>query len=240
MNIIKRNIPNFITLINLTLGLYSIILTFNNHIILAGILILFGAILDFLDGFTARILNAYSELGKQLDSMADLITFGVAPGIILLTLIENGTTLHTFSDYIPHSFYSKASFIALAIPIFSAIRLAKFNIDNKQSISFIGLPTPIVAIFIASLPMAIKQQEIAIFADKIFLIIMTAIFSFLLVSKISFFSLKNISRLTDKENILKFSTIILSLALLFIFKLSAIPFIVILYITIAIINNIYT
>tara|TARA_B100001758_G_C18334408_1_gene570735 strand:- start:197 stop:919 length:723 start_codon:yes stop_codon:yes gene_type:complete len=238
MNIIKRNIPNFITLINLTAGLYSIILTFNNHIILASILILSGSILDFLDGLTARVLNANSELGKQLDSMADLITFGVAPGIILFTLIDNAST-DLLYDYIPQIIYSKTKFIALSIPIFSAIRLSKFNIDHRQSTSFIGLPTPIVAIFIASLPIVTLEQETVIFTDKILLTFIALFFSFLLISKIHFFSLKkNSEKLDKKENTLKFLTIILAIVLLLIFKLSSIPFIVILYIILAIINNI--
>ena len=170
--------------------------------------------------------------------MADLITFGVAPGIILFTLIDNAST-DLLYDYIPQIIYSKTKFIALSIPIFSAIRLSKFNIDHRQSTSFIGLPTPIVAIFIASLPIVTLEQETVIFTDKILLTFIALFFSFLLISKIHFFSLKkNPEKLDKKENTLKFLTIILAIVLLLIFKLSSIPFIVILYIILAIINNI--
>jgi len=141
MNEIKRNVPNLITLGNLTCGLLSIVLAFEGKLEVAAAFIFFGAILDFFDGFASRLLNVSSEIGKQLDSMADMVTFGVAPGIIIYKLISESNNHYEFLVY--------AAFI---LPIFSSIRLAKFNIDSRQTSSFIGLPVPAAAIFIASLP----------------------------------------------------------------------------------------
>ena len=141
MNAIKRNVPNLITLGNLTCGLLSIVLAFEGKLEVAAAFIFFGSILDFFDGFASRLLNVSSEIGKQLDSMADMVTFGVAPGIIIYKLISESNNHYEFLVY--------AAFI---LPIFSAIRLAKFNIDSRQTSSFIGLPVPAAAIFIASLP----------------------------------------------------------------------------------------
>ena len=146
MDSIKRNIPNLITLGNLFCGLVAIVFSLNNNLYFAGTFIFFGAILDFFDGLSARLLKVSSEIGKHLDSMADMVTFGVAPGMIMFQMIK-------LSNIDENSYIAYIGFI---ITIFSAIRLAKFNLDTKQTSSFIGLPTPAAAIFIASLPIISK------------------------------------------------------------------------------------
>ena len=235
MNIIRRNIPNIITITNLSLGLYSIILIFIGNLYLSGILIFICLFLDFLDGLFARILNVKSELGKQLDSMADLITFGVAPGFILFQLIYYSQT----NKYLLDILSINSLYIALAgmlIPIFGAIRLAKFNIDEKQKNSFIGLPIPAVGIFIASLPL----NKYSLFINTGSLVIISIILSVLLISKIPFFSLKISKGETIKSRlkIIRITLILISVILFVSFYFTSIPFIIILYIILSIINNI--
>ena len=232
MERIKKNIPNLITLGNLTCGLLSILFAFEGNLALAGALIFYGALLDFFDGFAARLLKVNSEIGKQLDSMADMVTFGVAPGILMYQLIAM-----TNENQLGISHELTISLIAFLIPIFSAIRLAKFNIDTRQISSFIGLPTPAAAIFIASLPI-IGAKYYTNFSLEL-LIVSTVILSILLVAELPLFSLK-ISKgetLKNQLNIIRIAFLISSVILLFILKFAAIPFIVILYIFLSIINN---
>jgi CDP-diacylglycerol--serine O-phosphatidyltransferase len=232
MERIKKNIPNLITLGNLTCGLLSILFAFEGNLALAGALIFYGALLDFFDGFAARLLKVNSEIGKQLDSMADMVTFGVAPGILMYQLIAM-----TNENQLGISYELTISLIAFLIPIFSAIRLAKFNIDTRQIRSFIGLPTPAAAIFIASLPI-IRAKYYTNFSLEL-LIVSTVILSILLVAELPLFSLK-ISKgetLKNQLNIIRIAFLISSVILLFILKFAAIPFIVILYIFLSIINN---
>jgi len=229
MNSIKRNIPNLITLGNLFCGLVAIVFSLNNNLYFAGTFIFFGAILDFFDGLSAKLLKVSSEIGKQLDSMADMVTFGVAPGMIMFQMIK-------LSNIDENSYIAYIGFI---ITIFSAIRLAKFNIDTKQISSFIGLPTPAAAIFIASLPIISKYNITIQFNDSKFLIITSIILSLLLVAKLPLFSLKikKGENWKNKENIIRIIFLISCVILLFVFEFAAIPFVVILYIFLSILNN---
>lgn len=228
MNSIKRNIPNFITLGNLFCGLVAIVFSFENNLHFAGAFIFFGAILDFFDGLSAKLLKVSSEIGKQLDSMSDMVTFGVAPGMIMFQMIK-------LSNIDENSYIAYIGFI---ITLFSAIRLAKFNIDTKQTSSFIGLPTPAAAIFIASLPI-ISKYNIIQFNDSKFLIVTSIILSLLLVANLPLFSLKikKGENWKNKENIIRIIFLISCVILLFIFEFTSIPFIVILYIFLSILNN---
>lgn len=232
MNALIRNIPNFITLSNLLCGVLSIIFAFNDNLILAAIFIFVGNFLDFFDGFFARLLKVEDKFGLQLDSMADLITSGLAPAIILFHLIKNQSQIQ-YPDTVP------LAFLALIIPVFSAIRLSNFNIDLSQKNSFIGLPTPMLAIFIAAIPL-INLQLFPIYSNIIFLCGISIILSFLLVSKINLFSLKvNLKKISiDKLNILRVILLSSSIILFLLFNFAAIPFIVILYIILSLINNI--
>ena len=229
MNSIKRNIPNLITLGNLFCGLVAIVFSFENNLPFAGAFIFFGAILDFFDGLSARLLKVSSEIGKQIDSMADMVTFGVAPGMIMFQMIKLSN--------IDENLY--IAYIAFIITLFSAIRLAKFNIDVKQTSSFIGLPTPAAAIFIASLPIISKYDITIQFNDSKFLIVTSIILSLLLVANLPLFSLKikKEENWKNKENIIRIIFLISCVILLFIFKFASIPFIVILYIFLSILNN---
>jgi len=236
MNSIKRNIPNLLTLGNLFCGLVAIVFSFENNLHSAGAFIFFGAIFDFFDGLSARLLKVSSEIGKQLDSIADMVTFGVAPGMIMFQMIYHSKTGDFYQSDITDEFLL-ISLVGFLIPIFSAIRLAKFNIDTKQTSSFIGLPTPAAAIFIASLP--IIETNYGIWLSTELLIVSTIILSLLLVANLPLFSLKikKGENWKNKENIIRIIFLISCLILLFIFEYAAIPFIVILYIFLSIINN---
>jgi len=151
----KKHIPNILTILNLICGLISITQVLQYHLIWAALFIFIAAVFDYLDGTAARLLKAWSELGKQLDSLADLVSFGVAPGLIIFQLLSNrcsnGCNILERWNVIP--------FLALLIPVCSALRLAKFNIDLRQEVNFIGLPTPANAIFFASIPMILQIQD---------------------------------------------------------------------------------
>lgn len=142
---ILRHIPNFLTLMNLLMGLAGLLLVMQRNPAYASLLIFAAAVFDLLDGMAARALNVRSELGKQLDSLADLVSFGVLPAFILFRVLE--FRLLGFSG----TAWTIAAYIPLLIPLFAALRLARFNIDTRQEDSFIGLPTPAAALWVASL-----------------------------------------------------------------------------------------
>lgn len=151
---ITRHIPNALTCTSLAFGFYAAILGLSGHYFAAMIAIFIAAIFDFSDGFAARLLKAYSPLGKELDSLADLISFGVAPGMMLFRFVDD--LLYTLSWNVwPHKLFLLAAFI---IPVLSALRLAKFNIDTRQTTSFLGLPVPAHAIFWSSLIVALATS----------------------------------------------------------------------------------
>jgi len=239
MNTIRKNIPNLITLLNLSCGLFSIMSAFQGSLTTASLYIFIGALLDFLDGLTARILKADGPIGKQLDSMADMVTFGVAPGFLLFNFmfyLNNGTI---FRYSMETSNFIFPSSLALLIPIFSAYRLANFNIDSKQINSFIGLPTPVLAIFIAALP-HIDFKQFPMFSDMQFLTILAILMPILLILKIPLFSLKysNKEKIASRLNIFRLILILTAITLFFVFQFAVIPFIVILYLILSLLNNI--
>lgn len=227
---IKLFIPNFITLLNLFSGCLALLFLADGQIVLAAYMVFLAAILDFFDGFFARILKAYSNIGKQLDSLADVVSFGVVPGMILYHLIleSHGRQSYIVSnvDIIP--------FVGLLIPLFAAYRLAKFNIDERQTTSFLGLPTPATGLFIAALPL-MKAQLMAgqslfymVVTNAYFYIGITLVLSFLMVSELPLFGLKFTS-FAFKGNEIRYIFMVVSLLLLIAFQFVAIPFIILLY-----------
>ena len=237
---IKRNIPNIITILNLLCGLCAILFAYKNSLWIAAIFILAGSICDVLDGLIARLLGVQSEFGKQLDSFSDIVTFGVAPGVILFHLIYVSITDQYFKYNIDSSFF--ISLTGMLVPIFAMIRLTRFNIGNEQNNYFVGLPTPVTAIFISSFPIILKYHDILLLSETKFLILSSIILSTLMTSNIHFFSLKNSKsdRIISRLNIIRFLFLISSVILLLSFKFIAIPFIVTLYIFLSILNNLTT
>jgi len=254
VNVIKRNIPNLITLANLSCGLLSIIFVFQGSLKIASSFIFIGALLDFFDGFTARILKTTSAQGKQLDSMADLVTFGVATGFVLFFLIDESLRLMFQQQYFESILVSINSvsengyrntiiklspLVALLIPLCSAYRLANFNIDKKQTSSFIGLPTPALAIFIAAIAY-IDLNQYPIFGNWQTLTIIAITMPILLIIKVPLFSLKfnGNQSINSRVNIFRILLILVAIVLFFIFGFAATPFIVILYLILSLLNNI--
>jgi CDP-diacylglycerol--serine O-phosphatidyltransferase len=172
---ITKHIPNTITCLNLFSGSFAVYFAFHGNYSAALLAILIAGVFDFLDGFAARAFKAYSPMGKELDSLADVISFGLAPGIIAFSLLEQSN----YPEWL--------KFSGFIIPIFSALRLAKFNIDENQTSSFIGLPTPANAFFWAGLSYSFSGLLIE---QPWIVLISILIFSYLLVSKLPMFSLK--------------------------------------------------
>ncbi|MBT3612534.1 MAG: hypothetical protein HN522_06320 [Flavobacteriales bacterium] len=237
MNAIKRNIPNIITLANLTCGLLSIIFAFQGNLKLASLYIFASAFFDFFDGLAARLLKVHGKLGKQLDSMADIVAFGVAPGFILFHFMYELNHDIIFKIATNDNLFFP-ELLALLIPIFSAYRLANFNIDTKQTTSFIGLPTPTLAIFVAALPLI--DNQFPMFVNLQFLTIISVVFPLLLVVKMPLFSLKYSKNedLNTRLNIFRIILILSTVILFFVIQFAAIPFIVILYLILSLLNNI--
>ena len=238
MNALTKNIPNLITLTNLICGLFSITFAFQGDFNMASLCIFTGALLDFLDGLVARILNISSNFGKELDSMADMVTFAVAPGFILFHFMFAINNELIFRHSMQSSNLFLPASLAFLIPIFSAYRLANFNIDNNQKNSFIGLPTPALAILIASIP-HINFNQFPIFTNIQFLLLIALIMPILLVLEIPLFSLKfsKKEKINSRLNIFRILLIFSAIILFFIFKFVAIPFIIILYLILSILNN---
>ena len=228
MNITKH-IPNTITCLNLFSGCVACVMAFQGEYFNAALFIYLAAFFDFLDGMMARALKAYSDIGKELDSLADGISFGMAPGIILFSWLCGITS--EISLYLPY--------IAFFIPVFSALRLAKFNVDTRQTNSFIGLPTPANAIFIASLISLHTQSCLTNILSNVWVITaLILILSFLLVSELPMFSLK-FKNLTWKDNKTCYIFLAISIALLAIFQLTAIPLIIILFILMSLLLHLF-
>jgi CDP-diacylglycerol---serine O-phosphatidyltransferase len=202
-------------------------MVFLSELTYATYLVWAAAIFDFLDGFLARQLNAFSLIGKELDSLADMVTFGVLPAMIMFNLISYSSS----SIYLPY--------ISFLIAIFSALRLANFNIDTRQLSSFIGLPTPANALFISSLPVIIAMDQWGInnlILNTITLLTITIIFSFLLVAELPLFSLK-FKNYAWKSNQIRYLFLTISILLLISLKFVALPLIILIYIILSILKN---
>ncbi len=229
MQSVRKNLPNAITCANLFSGCLGIVFAFQNNLLFASYAIFIAAIFDFFDGFAARMLKAYSSLGKELDSLADMVSFGVLPSAILYQLFLQAPQIDNLSKYL--------NFIAFLIPVFSAWRLAKFNIDDRQAEIFIGLPTPANAILIASFPFILKQGYF--YSDYIlnpyFLSCFVLVMCVLLVAEIPLISLK-FKNYTFDENIYRYLLLVLSAIVIVMFKFAAIPIIIFIYIILSIIQ----
>lgn len=230
---IKNHIPNTITLLNMTSGITAVYFAVEgspDQLAYAGMFIFLAAVFDFFDGFTARLLHASSEIGIQLDSLSDMISFGLAPGFILFQMLNlsHGKPTETFDNV------NVLPFLALLVPLMSALRLAKFNIDEEQQYSFKGLPTPPLALLIASLPL-IRQKlyssqdfSYMIITNTYFLLAIAVFGSLLLVSKFPMFSLK-FHGYGFSQNMIKYVFMGVSLVLLVWLQVIAVPIIFVLY-----------
>jgi CDP-diacylglycerol---serine O-phosphatidyltransferase len=221
---IRKNIPNFITCLNILSGSLAVLFAIKGELTLSVIFIFAAAIFDFFDGMAARLLKAYSQMGKELDSLADMISFGLAPGMLMMVMMEYalfGINVRAESFTGLSLWELSCIGASLLIPVASALRLAKFNIDTRQTNSFIGLPTPASALLVAGLALITEQGKYEILDTFIFqpivLLVITLVISFLLVSELPMFSLK-FKNLKWRDNRTRLIFLILSVALLIFFN----------------------
>jgi CDP-diacylglycerol--serine O-phosphatidyltransferase len=243
---IKKHIPNAITCCNLLCGCLAIVQAFEGNLVYSAYLVGLAAIFDFFDGFAARLLRVASPIGKDLDSLADMVTFGVVPGIILFQIVRGALYLDKegFAIFENLRFFI---YIPFLITIFSAIRLAKFNNDNRQTDSFIGVPTPAVAIIVCSLPLItnwnsqfsfVEYHRFESFLNPYYLCVLSIVLSFLLVAELPLFALK-FRNFSWRGNRIRYTFLGLSLILLITLQFIGIPLVILLYILIRVITNFY-
>ena len=231
---IKAQIPNTITLLNLFCGCVALIFAFHRNFEMAFGFVSLGIFLDFFDGFFARLFNVASPLGLQLDSLADMVTSGVVPGLVMCQLMINNSVLSD-TDYM-----QPLPYLGFIITLGSCFRLANFNIDTRQTNSFIGLPTPANALFIMSLPLVLRYTDslliIEILTNQWVLLAITAFSAFIMNAEIPLFSLK-IKNFNVAENIVQIIFLLISISLLFFFRFLGIPLLILTYVLISIVNN---
>ena len=229
-----------LTLLNLLCGCLAIISTFHKSFELTAILLMMAAVFDFFDGFAARLLGVHSELGKQLDSLADMVTFGVVPGFVMYQLIIYA--IGSGAAYLgPDEPVWYLAYAGLLIPLFSAYRLAKFNIDTRQSDQLIGLPTPANALLISFLPLLMIPEGNAIaeiLLKPYVLITLCAIQSYLMVAELPMIALK-FKSFGWKGNEWRYLLLLLSAVVVLLIKQKAVPFIIILYVVLSLIQNMF-
>lgn len=245
----KRHIPNVLTLLNVFCGTIAVMFAVKNELEIAAIFVFAGIIFDFFDGLVARWLRVQSELGVQLDSLADMITCGVVPGIVMFQLLrmsngfsweEHGTLLNGMvgTEEMPW-----IAFAGLLITLGSAYRLAKFNIDEDQVSSFIGLPTPANTLFIISLPLILAYQGNdainAIIVNQWFLLGVTVLSTYMLNARVPLFALK-FKDWSLKKNATRYSFLALCVFLLIVMHFAAVPVIIVLYVILSALDRMAT
>lgn len=221
---IKKHIPNFITTLNLFSGCFAIYYGFQANYEMVMAFILIAAVFDFMDGLAARILKAYSAMGKELDSLADVVSFGVAPGVLVFSLINESA----LPDWM--------AFVGFIVPVFSALRLAKFNIDVRQTSSFIGMPTPANALFWAGMGYSFSDLLID---NGLLTIVLAIVFCLFLVSEVPMFSLK-FKNLSLKNNWVQYLFLVGSVALIVYFQTKALALIIAWYLVLSAIIAVFS
>lgn len=244
----KRHLPNLITLLNLFCGAMAVLFAVENQFVAAALFVGLGVLFDFFDGFVARALKVQSELGLQLDSLADMVTCGLVPGIVMFKLLSNAMdtpepeVLATWNSGIQlygleHSYLP---LLGLCITLASAYRLATFNLDEDQQSYFKGLPTPANTLLIISFPLIMEFQHSSFVASLIinpwFLVGLTVLSCYLLNSKVKLFALK-FKVWSFQPNAIRYSFLVLSLVLLILFHFVAVPMIILLYVGLSLVDT---
>lgn len=229
---VKKHIPNLFTLGNLLSGTLAILYVVEDDFKMAAFMVILGIVFDFFDGFLARLLGVSGELGKQLDSLADMVTSGVVPGILMLKLIPLSTNFSASYGYL--------SYLGLLLTLAAAYRLAKFNIDTRQSDSFIGLPTPAMSLFVVSLPL-IKmntgsQMVLDMLNNQYVLIGITLVLAVIMNIELRLFSLK-MKNYGLKDNWIKYLFLVVSVLLIVTLHYLSVPLIIILYVLVSAMMN---
>ena len=229
---IKKHIPNIITLLNLFCGCIALVFVSELNFEMTFFFVSLGIFLDFFDGFFARLFKVAGPLGLQLDSLADMVTSGVVPGFVMFWMLKQGQN--------PESTHLILPYLGFIITLGSCYRLANFNIDTRQTDSFIGLPTPANTLFIMSLPIVLNYSSslvvFEILTNQWILLAITLFSAYILNAEIPLFSLK-IKDFTLKKNALQIVFLILCVLLLIFFQYLAVPLVIITYILLSVINN---
>jgi CDP-diacylglycerol--serine O-phosphatidyltransferase len=229
---LKKHIPNLITLLNLFCGCIALVFAGEANFEMAFFFVCFGIFFDFFDGFFARLFNVSSPLGLQLDSLADMVTSGVVPGFVMYKMLSNGVASNPTLIYLPY--------LGFIITLGSCYRLANFNIDTRQSDSFIGLPTPANALFILSLPLILKNSDSLLVLELLInpwiLIFVSILSAFILNAEISLFALK-IKKFNFKDNALQFFFLLISILLLGYLQFAGVALIIVFYVLLSLITN---
>jgi CDP-diacylglycerol--serine O-phosphatidyltransferase len=232
---IKRHIPNIITLINLFCGCIALVFAMKANFEMAFYFVCLGIFLDFFDGFFARLFNVSSPLGLQLDSLADMVTSGVVPGFVMFQMLSNSVNSNPSLVYFPY--------LGFIIALGSCYRLANFNIDTRQTDSFIGLPTPANALFILSLPLIVKYSDsliaLELLTNNWFLLVITLLSAYILNAEIPLFALK-IKKFNFKDNALQIVFLFISLILLALFQFLGVALVIVFYLLLSVIMNLIT
>lgn len=231
---IKKHIPNIITLLNLFCGCIAVVFVAEFRFDYAFIFVAFGIFLDFFDGFFARLFKVSSPLGLQLDSLADMVTSGVVPGFVMFQMFQG-------FEYDPEiiSIYSAFGFL---ITLGACYRLANFNIDTRQTDSFIGLPTPANALFILSLPLIFKDYEYELInnllSNRWVLVAITLMSAYIMNAEIPLFSLK-IKSFNLKDNLLQIVFLTISVALIGFLQFLGVAIVILFYVLLSVLMNIF-
>lgn len=242
----KKHIPNILTLLNLLSGTIAVFFAVKEQMVIAALFVFVGILFDFADGFVARLLNVQGELGKQLDSLADVVTSGLVPGIVMFQLILASVSNRSWAidgyamiemslnDYFSVIYVTSA--IGLLFTLAAAYRLAKFNIDERQTSSFIGLPTPAASLVVLSLPLIMQYSNnevaVSVIENTWFLIGLTLLLCYLMNAEIPLFSLK-FKDYKWKNNKVKFVFVGVTLILVVALQFIAIPLVIIWYVVLS-------
>jgi len=233
---IKKHIPNTITLLNLLCGCIALIFVSNDKFEMAFLFVCLGIFLDFFDGFFARLFKVAGPLGLQLDSLADMVTSGVVPGFVMFKMMQSS------SSYMNEGWLQFFPYLGFIITLGSCMRLAKFNIDTRQTDSFIGLPTPANALFILSLPLVKEYYSsesllvLEILTEKWVLLIISLFSAYILNAEIPLFSLK-IKKFNFKDNALQIIFLVISVLLLLFLQYLGVAIVIVFYVLLSVINN---
>ncbi len=224
----KKQIPNIVTLLNLASGCFAVLLASQGWLKEAAVMVLLASVFDFFDGFIARLLHVKSEMGKELDSLADVVSFGVAPAMIMYHLYLNTGMCTVWMIY---DISVVPAFLSILFPCFVAFRLAKFNLDPRQTEIFYGLPSPAAAFVLISFPF-FSQNE---YSFWIYTIVILTLCIFMLAN-IPLLSLK-FKNINLKNNIFRYILIVIAAILVVFLTFRSIPFIILTYIILSLINN---
>ena len=229
---LKKHIPNIITLLNLLCGCIALVFAGEANFEMAFFFVCLGIFFDFFDGFFARLFNVSSPLGLQLDSLADMVTSGVVPGFVLFKMLSYSVNSDPSLMYLPY--------LGFIITLGSCYRLANFNIDTRQTDSFIGLPTPANALFILSLPLILKNSDSLLVLELLInpwvLLFISMLSAYILNAEIPLFALK-IKKFNLKDNALQLFFLLISILLLVYLQFAGVALIIVFYVLLSIITN---